>query len=50
MFNRNELEKAPDYGNMFFATLSKNAVCIDNINTSNRFHQRIKIKRDDKRI
>ena len=30
-----ELEKAPDYGNMFFATLSKNAVCIDNINASN---------------
>jgi len=30
-----ELKKAPDYGNMFFATLSKNAVCIDDVNTSN---------------
>ncbi len=29
-----ELEKAPDYGNMFFATLSKNAVCIDDVNKS----------------
>ncbi len=30
-----ELEKAPDYGNMFFATLSTNALCIDDVNTSN---------------
>lgn len=29
-----ELEKAPDYGNMFFATLSENALCIDDITTS----------------
>ncbi|HEY5407564.1 MAG TPA: GH116 family glycosyl-hydrolase [Ginsengibacter sp.] len=29
------LEKAPDYGNMSFATLAKNAVCIDDVNTSN---------------
>ncbi len=29
-----ELEKAPDYGNMFFATIEKNAVCIDDITKS----------------
>ena len=29
-----ELEKAPDYGNMFFAILSNNALCIDDVNTS----------------
>lgn len=29
-----ELEKAPDYGNMCFATVFKNAVCIEDVNTS----------------
>lgn len=29
-----ELEKAGDYGNMCFATLDKNAICIDDVNTS----------------
>ena len=29
-----ELKKAPDYGNMFFSTLSKNALFIKDVNTS----------------
>ncbi|MDQ2864131.1 MAG: GH116 family glycosyl-hydrolase [Bacteroidota bacterium] len=38
-----ELEKAPDYGNMFFATLSKNAICISDVN-ANKGEPALKIK------
>jgi len=32
--DKHELEKVPGYGNMCFATLAKNAVCISDVNTS----------------